>query len=55
MRVFKTTWTNTFDCYGNHEFQRFITSEEFWDYFEKRDDIELILKDVGTVVAMKVN
>jgi ubiquinone/menaquinone biosynthesis C-methylase UbiE len=52
---FKTTWTNTFDYYGNHEFQRFITSEEFWDYFEKRDDIELILKDVGTVVAMKVN
>ena len=33
MPDFKTTWTNTFDAYGSHSHQRFITPDEFWSYF----------------------
>jgi ubiquinone/menaquinone biosynthesis C-methylase UbiE len=53
MPDFKTTWTNTFDFYGKHAFQRFVTPEEFWGYFEDAGNMELILKDIGVVVARK--
>ena len=29
MDSFKTTWTNTFDWYGNHHFQRYLSTTEF--------------------------
>jgi SAM-dependent methyltransferase len=53
MPDFKTTWTNTFDYYGQHEFQRFIAPEEFWEYFESMPGVSLAVKDVGAVVAVK--
>ena len=37
MPEFRTTWTNTYDYYGSHTFQRFITAEEFASYFEGVD------------------
>jgi SAM-dependent methyltransferase len=51
MPDFKTTWTNTFDYYGNHTYQRFVTPEEFYGYFE---GMELDYKGGGNVVARKV-
>jgi SAM-dependent methyltransferase len=54
MPDFKTTWTNTFDYYGSHKFQRFIAPEEFWGYFENVGNMELILKGLGIVVAQKL-
>lgn len=53
MPDFRTTWTNTFDYYGNHTFQRFIAPEEFWGCFEREENLELVHKMVGGVVARK--
>ena len=53
MPDFKTTWTNTFDYYGQHSFQRFATPEEFFRYFEVLDSVDLTLRDAGVVVAVK--
>lgn len=53
MPDFKTTWTNTYDYYGNHAFQRFVAPEEFWQWFEEAGDMELLRKVVGGVVARK--
>ncbi len=50
MPDFKSTWTNTFDNFGNHAYQRYITEEEFWSYFERAGGIGRIHAD-GTVVA----
>ena len=53
MPDFKTTWTNTFDYYGQHSFQRFATPEEFFRYFEALGNVELTLRGTGVVVATK--
>ena len=53
MPDFKTTWTNTFDYYGQHSFQRFATPEEFFRYFESIDNVEVVLRGPGVVVAVK--
>jgi 2-polyprenyl-3-methyl-5-hydroxy-6-metoxy-1,4-benzoquinol methylase len=53
MPRFKTTWTNTFDYYGSHAYQRFITPEEFWGYFEEMGNLQLLFKGIGLVVARK--
>jgi ubiquinone/menaquinone biosynthesis C-methylase UbiE len=53
MPDFRTTWTNTFDYYANHTFQRFIAPEEFWGYFERAGNVELEQKMIGGVVARK--
>ena len=53
MPDFKTTWTNTFDCYGNHAFQRHVTSEEFWSYFASAGDVERVFSENTLVVARK--
>jgi ubiquinone/menaquinone biosynthesis C-methylase UbiE len=53
MPEFRTTWTNTFDYYGNHAFQRFIEPEEFWNCFEREGTLELVHKMVGGAVARK--
>ncbi len=45
MPDFKTTWCNTFDEYGNHEFQRYVSAETFWSYFEQAGDFEAVKRD----------
>ncbi len=49
MPDFRTTWTNTFDFFGDHAFQRHVTPEEFWGYFERVGDLEPIFRS-GTIV-----
>ena len=51
MPDFRTTWTNTFDFYGNHSFQRHVTPKEFWRYFEDAGDFECLYQDGARVVA----
>ena len=53
MPDFKTTWTNTFDYYGNHAYQRHISPEEFFGYFDKTGQTDLIHRQPGAVVAKK--
>lgn len=53
MPDFKTTWTNTFDYYGSHSFQRFISTEEFRTYFERVAGIRLLQGGEGVVAAVK--
>ena len=55
MPDFKTTWTNTFDYYGNHTYQRFITPAEFDKYFDDAGGMELIYSKAGNVVAKKLD
>ena len=52
MSDFKTTWTNTFDYYGDHAYQRHITSGEFWDYFQQAGKLEQVYRQ-GTIVAAR--
>lgn len=54
MPDFKSTWTNTFDMYGNHTYQRYITPEEFWGYFQQAGELERVFSDGTLVVARKV-
>ena len=54
MPDFKSTWTNTFDYYGNHSFQRMITEEEFHSYFEI-PGIKLLKSNAGNLLAIKNN
>ncbi len=54
MPDFKTTWTNTFDMYGSHTYQRLITPEEFWRYFEVSGEMGRIYQDHTLVVAQKI-
>ncbi len=51
MPDFKTTWTNTFDTYGDHAYQRYVSEEEFWGYFEATGVVEKVGSDGGLVVA----
>lgn len=51
MSDFKTTWTNTFDNYGNHSFQRYASPEEFWGYFQATDCCE---KEFSEVTVLRV-
>jgi len=53
MPDFKTTWTNTFDTYGDHTYQRYISESEFWGYFEAAGAGRRIYSD-GTVVVAQV-
>jgi ubiquinone/menaquinone biosynthesis C-methylase UbiE len=53
MPDFKTSWTNTFDYYGQHAFQRFATPDEFAQYFEAAGNADLTLRGAGVVVAVK--
>jgi ubiquinone/menaquinone biosynthesis C-methylase UbiE len=49
----KGTWINTFDYYGSHAHQRFISPDEFWKYFENIPGVRLDLRGDGVVVARK--
>ena len=53
MPDFKTTWTNTFDFWGQHSFQRFATPDEFIKYFEAAGNIDVTSHGAGIVVALK--
>lgn len=51
MPDFKTTWTNTYDFYGGHRFQRHVTSDEFWSYFERAGELQRVYNSGTRVVA----
>lgn len=53
MPDFKTTWTNTFDTYGDHAYQRYVSEDEFWRYFEATGVARRIGSN-GTVVVAQV-
>lgn len=53
MPDFKTTWTNTYDFYGTHTFQRIIPPDEFTGYFDRAGEVELLQRDNGVVSAVK--
>jgi ubiquinone/menaquinone biosynthesis C-methylase UbiE len=52
MPDFKTTWTNTYDFYGPHAFQRYVDADEFWRYFEQAGGVEGVHRS-GTVVRAR--
>lgn len=51
MPEFKTTWTNTYDYYGKHAYQRLLVPEAFWSYFDGIADVNVIRRGDGWVVA----
>ena len=53
MPDFKTTWTNTFDYWGQHSFQRFAAPEEFVDYFAAAGAVSVHSPGPGVVVATR--
>lgn len=53
MPDFKTTWTNTFDEYGNHTYQRYVTPAQFAAYFEAAGDMTIDYREHTLVVARK--
>lgn len=53
MTDFKTTWTNTFDAYGLHWYQRYITSGEFRNYFESVPNIKVLSCEENVLVALR--
>lgn len=54
MPDFKTGWTNTFDNYGTHAFQRYVSAEEFWRYFEAAGRMERQYVEDTVVAARRV-
>lgn len=54
MPRFQTTWTNTFDMYGNHAYQRVLSGDTFWSYF-RAAGAEQVYRAGTTVVARKKN
>jgi SAM-dependent methyltransferase len=54
MPDFKSTWTNTYDYYGQHEYQRFLTPEAFWSYFEQAGGVKTLRRGPGWVAAEKM-
>lgn len=53
MPEFRTTWTNTFDFWGSHTFQRFITPDEFVAYFTTVPGLEIVYGKPGVVRSRK--
>jgi SAM-dependent methyltransferase len=53
MPEFRTTWVNTFDYYGSHAFQRFITTEEFASIFQSAGGVDLQRSANAIVRAQK--
>ncbi|NJP07840.1 MAG: methyltransferase domain-containing protein [Chloroflexaceae bacterium] len=52
MPSFKTTWTNTFDLYGDHAYQRYISPDRFWRFFAQAGMIPRY-RQGGVVAAQK--
>jgi ubiquinone/menaquinone biosynthesis C-methylase UbiE len=53
MPDFKTTWINTYDNFGPHSYQRYISEEEFISYFTSLDGIEVEWNRGTTLRARK--
>jgi len=53
MPEFRTTWTNTYDYYGAHAYQRFVTADQFVGYLESAGGIEIERTGTGVVRARK--
>jgi ubiquinone/menaquinone biosynthesis C-methylase UbiE len=53
MPDFKTTWTNTYDYYGSHAYQRFLSSEEFSALFRAVPRMTIAFERVGNIRASK--
>ena len=53
MPAFRTTWTNTYDFYGNHAYQRFLTTEQFNQLFTNLAEVDLTYSQAGNVRARK--
>jgi ubiquinone/menaquinone biosynthesis C-methylase UbiE len=53
MPDFKTSWTNTYDFYGGHAHQRYVTPEEFWRFFQAAGDFERLRGEGNCVVARR--
>jgi ubiquinone/menaquinone biosynthesis C-methylase UbiE len=53
MPDFKTTWTNTFDFYGTHAYQRFMSSAEFSALFREIPAISIVRERDGNVHVVK--
>lgn len=51
MPDFKSTWTNTYDFYGGHFYQRYITAEEFLSYFQQLGTVTCLFQ-AGTVLVV---
>jgi SAM-dependent methyltransferase len=49
MPDFKTTWTNTYDYYGGHAFQRYISPEDFRGYFDRLGTMSAVFAE-GTLL-----
>jgi SAM-dependent methyltransferase len=52
MPEFKITWTNTFDYFGSHAYQRHMTPTDFWACFEAAGNLEPVRVE-GTVVRAR--
>ncbi len=53
MPDFKTTWTNTFDYYGNHAYQRFLSAEDFAALFKAIPRMAIAFEKSGNIRASK--
>jgi ubiquinone/menaquinone biosynthesis C-methylase UbiE len=54
MPEFRTTWTNTFDLYGDFKFQRYTTPEGFCAYFQSAGNLEMLLVGTGYLKARRL-
>jgi len=54
MPEFRSTWTNTYDFWGSHEHQRFVTPDEFWAYFDRAGGMQPLRRNHGVIVATRV-
>lgn len=53
MPDFKTTWTNTYDRFGGHAHQRFVTPDEFWAFFDSVGSFERVHAEGNCVAARR--
>ena len=53
MPDFRTTWTNTYDYYGNHAYQRFLSSKEFSELFRSIEGMNIVYEHAGNIRASK--
>jgi ubiquinone/menaquinone biosynthesis C-methylase UbiE len=49
----KTTWTNTYDRFGTHAYQRFVTPAQFWSFFESAGTFERLHIEGNCVAARR--
>lgn len=53
MPDFKTTWTNTYDYYGGHTYQRFLQPDEFIALFRALPDMTIEYERAGNLRVSK--